>query len=79
MVSLTPREHIPSDSVCDSCEDPVQFSQRGSPVIQSARNPRQDVVCISATMATEIGKSQMWEQTLTERESLRLKESGQAS
>lgn len=55
-VSLTPREHIPGDGICDGCEDPVQLTQRGSSVIQTARNPRQDGICISADMATEIGK-----------------------
>lgn len=56
MRCLTPREHIPGDGICDGCEDPVQLSQRGPPVIQPARDPRQDVHCISAAMPTEIGQ-----------------------
>lgn len=52
MVSLTPREHIPGDGVCDGCEDPVQLTQRGPPVIQPARNPKQDGVCISTAIVT---------------------------
>lgn len=56
VVSLTPREHIPGDGICDGCEDPVEFTQRGSPVIQPTRNPRQDIICISATMARQVLK-----------------------
>lgn len=37
--SLTSRQDVPGDGVCDSGEDPVQLSQGGSPVIQSARDP----------------------------------------
>lgn len=37
--SLTSRQDVPGDGVCDSGEDPIQLSQGSSPVIQSARNP----------------------------------------
>lgn len=36
---LTSGQDVPGNGVCDGCEDPVQLSQGGSPVVQPPRNP----------------------------------------
>lgn len=37
--SFTSRQHVPGDGVSDGCEDPVELSERGSSVVEPARNP----------------------------------------
>lgn len=36
--SLTSGQDVPCYCICDGCKDPIQFSQRRPPVIQSSRN-----------------------------------------
>lgn len=36
---FTSRQHVPGDGVGDGREDPVELSERSSPVVESARNP----------------------------------------
>lgn len=36
---FTSRQHVPGDGVSDGREDPVELSERSSPVVESARNP----------------------------------------
>lgn len=36
--SFTSRQHVPGNGVGDGREDPVQLSERSSPVVESARN-----------------------------------------
>ena len=35
----TSRQHIPSDGVCDGCEDPVELSEGGASVVEPSRDP----------------------------------------
>lgn len=62
---LTPRQHVPGDGVRDGCEDPVQLSQRGPPVIQPAGDPRRhgvlSLVTTQRVLAPEEGRGEeMW-------------------
>lgn len=55
--SLTPREHVPGDGVCDGREDPVQLAQGRPPVVQPAGDPRGHVASPSETVTRLSGGS----------------------